>query len=355
VVSEIAGIIFDDQEILGRGQKLLVKAGVLQEPDAPNCSKMQSDGSTRRFWRLSLGRQPCAVIVAPRAASLPELAEARAVWEIGRHLHHRQVAVPDLYGWDEESGVLCCEDLGDVRLHQVLSLSSRQELREWYLQALEGLVDMQLGGAVGFDTNWCWDTPRYDVALMRERESGYFLRAFWHGLLGRGAAPGIEEECASIASRAAHASSEFFLHRDFQSRNIMVHKGRLCFIDFQGGRFGPLAYDVASLLIDPYAGLSPSLQEELLAEYVRLVDARHPGAGAEVAASYPYLALQRNLQIIGAFAYLWKVRGKSFFSTYLRPALLSLEQRLSEPVFADFPVLRLMARQALIAVDTVVR
>jgi N-acetylmuramate 1-kinase len=353
-VSEIAGIVFEDQEILHRGQKLLVDAGVLQDSDTPNCSKIQSDGSTRRFWRLSLGRQQCAVIVAPKTASPSELAEARAAWELGRHLRHRQVAVPDLYGWDEESGVLCCEDLGDVRLHQAIRSSSRQELRQWYLQALEGLVVMQLGGAVGFDPGWCWDTPRYDVAVMRERESGYFLRAFWNDLLSRDATPGIGEEFTIIANRAANASSEFFLHRDFQSRNIMVHQGRLRCIDFQGGRLGPLAYDVASLLIDPYAGLPPSLQEELLAEYVRLVDARRPGAGAEVAASYPYLALQRNLQIIGAFAYLWKVRGKSFFSTYLRPALLSLEQRLLDPVFADFPVLRLMARQALIAVDTIV-
>jgi N-acetylmuramate 1-kinase len=353
-VSEIAGIVFDDQKILLRGHKLLVEAGVLQGSDTPDCSTLQSDGSTRRFWRLSLGGQPCAVIVAPKSASPPELAEARAAWELGRHLRHRQVAVPDLYGWDEESGVLCCEDLGDVRLHQVVRSNSRQELRQCYLQALEGLVAMQLGGVIDFDPGWCWDTPRYDVALMCERESGYFLHAFWNGLLGRDAAPGIEEECAAIASRAATASSEFFLHRDFQSRNIMVHKGQLRFIDFQGGRLGPLAYDVASLLIDPYAGLPPSVQEELLAEYVRLVDARRPGAGAEVAASYPYLALQRNLQIIGAFAFLWKVRGKPFFFTYLRPALLSLEQRLLDPVFADFPVLRLMARQALIAVDTIV-
>lgn len=353
-MSEIEGIAFDDQEILSRGQKLLVEAGVLHDSDSPDCAQLQSDGSTRRFWRLTLGRQPCAVIVAPKAASLPELAESRAAWELGRHLRHRQVAVPDLYGWDEESGVLCYEDLGDVRLHQVIRSCCPQELRQWYLQALEGLLAMQLGGAAGFELNWCWDTPRYDVAVMIERESGYFLRAFWYGLLGRDADQGIEEEFAAIAGRAADADNDFFLHRDFQSRNIMVHKGRVRFIDFQGGRLGPLAYDVASLLIDPYAGLPPSLQEELLAEYVRLVDMRRrPGAGAEVAASYPYLALQRNLQIIGAFAYLWKVRNKPFFSNYLRPALLSLEQRMSAPVFVDFPVLRLMARQALIAVETI--
>lgn len=352
-MSEIAAIVFDDQEILQRGKKLLVDAGVLQETETTNCIKLQSDGSTRRFWRLTLGQQPCAVFVAPRAASPPELAEARAAWELGRHLRHHRVAVPDLYGWDEESGVLCYEDLGDVRLHQVISLSSRQELRQWYLRALEGLVEMQLSGAVDFQPSWCWDTPRYDVALMLERESGYFLRAFWHGLLDSDLVPGIEEEFAAIASRAAQANGDFFLHRDFQSRNIMLHNGRLRFIDYQGGRLGPLAYDVASLLIDPYAGLPGSLQEELLVEYLRLVDARRPGSGAEVAASYPYLALQRNLQIIGAFAYLWKVRGKPFFSAYLRPALVSLDQRLSAPVCTDFPVLRRMTRQALIAAETV--
>jgi aminoglycoside/choline kinase family phosphotransferase len=188
---------------------------------------------------------------------------------------------------------------------------------------------------------------------MLQRESGYFLRAFWQDLLGREPLAGIDEEFGLLADRAGQAPCEAFLHRDFQSRNIMVLGGRVRFIDFQGGRFGPLAYDVASLLLDPYAGLSPGLQEQLLGTYCRLVESRQGGGGALAATSYQWLALQRNLQIVGAFAFLWKVRCKPFFAAYLRPALASLHERLEHGAGAEFPLLRSMARQGLAAVESV--
>ena len=114
---------------------------------------------------------------------------------------------------------------------------------------------MQVRGAVSFDPKWCWDTPQYDRMLMLERESGYFLQAFWQDLLGMEEPPGLQEEFFELADRAARIPAGYFLHRDFQSRNIMIHGGEACIIDFQGGRLGPLAYDLASLLIDPYVAL----------------------------------------------------------------------------------------------------
>lgn len=347
----MSGKIFSDEEILERGRALLGQCGMMPVPVESPFTIIQSDGSTRRFWRLRLGEDRGVVIVAPKGVTPAELAESRAAWKIGSHLRQRGVAVPELYGWDEESGTLCCEDLGDLRLHQLVVAGSAAEKLHWYRQALRALVGLQLDGAAGFDPSWCWDSPHYDRTLMLERESGYFLRSFWNGLLGRETPVGIAEEFTAIADRAGSVESRFFLHRDCQSRNLMVQGERLHFIDFQGGRLGPLGYDLASLLLDPYAGLDSSLEEELLAEYLELVEARLPGAGTEVAASYPYLALQRNLQIVGAFAFLWKERGKPFFSEFLRPALRSLATRLARPPAHDFLVLRAMARQGLAALE----
>ena len=352
-MSPTAAVVFDDREILRRALALLARGGRDADASLAACRRLQSDGSMRRFWRLPLPSGEGVVIIAPATATVAELAEARAAWRIGSHLQRQGVAVPELYGWDEESGTLCCEDLGDVRLQEAVVGRGEEELLHWYELVLAGLVDMQLGGALGFDAGWCWDSPRYDRALMLQRESGYFLRAFWQDLLGREPLAGIDEEFAALADRAGQAPCEAFLHRDFQSRNIMVQGGRVRFIDFQGGRFGPLGYDVASLLLDPYAGLSPGLQEQLLGTYCRLVESRQNGGGALAASSYPWLALQRNLQIVGAFAFLWKVRNKPFFAAYLRPALASLHERLRHDAGADFPLLRSMARQGLAAVENV--
>jgi hypothetical protein len=110
----------------------------------------------------------------------------------------------------------------------------------------------------------------------------------------------------------------------------MVKDGRLRVIDFQGARLGPLGYDVAALLIDPYVGLAPELQAELLDYYLQELQKRVAVDEAAFRRQYPYLALSRNLQILGAFAFLTKVKKKSYFARYIPAAVASLKRRLAE-------------------------
>lgn len=347
-----------DPEILQCAERLLRDCGLLAAKETKDLladkqlEKIHSDGSTRRFWRLSRAGKALCVISAPGGRSSAELAEARAAWNIGRHLQQKGVPVPELYGCDQENGVLLFEDLGDVRLHDMLVRQGAEALdadarRHYYQSVLTNLATMQLTGTDGFDPAWCWDSPRYDVALMQERESGYFLRAFWHGLLGQEDTGGTEEEFRDIAEVAGKASTNFFLHRDFQSRNIMIKDGKVRFIDFQAGRLGPLGYDVASLLIDPYAALAPQFQEELLNFHGARLAAMRPGSEGDFFKYYSFLALQRNLQIVGAYAFLSKVRGKDFFTAYIRPALLSLQDRLADPNFAGYHRVRALVHRGV--------
>jgi len=307
-----------------------------------HCQKICSDGSTRRFWRVTRAGKALCVVAAPAGRSSAELAESRSTWKIGKHLREKGVPVPELFGWDDGSGVLLFEDLGDIRLHDIIVRQQGIERsdvgvgRDFYRAALEQLATMQFAGADGFDQAWCWDGPRYDVPLMLEKESGYFLRAFWQGLLGQEEDGGAEEEFRDIAEVAGKARADFFLHRDFQSRNIMVKDGSVRFIDFQAGRLGPLGYDVASLLIDPYAALTSRFQDELLDFYGAVIASRRPGSEVDFFKYYRFLALQRNLQIVGAFAFLSKVRGKGFFTAFIQPALLSLRDRLADGSFAEY-------------------
>lgn len=340
---------------------LLHAAGLISraEADAPRTSldvrRLAGDGSSRQFYRVTRkGGEPLCLAVAPAGSTEQDMREAKAARLIGLHLHGCGVRVPAQYGWDEESGLLLFEDLGDVKLHDLVEQSRNQTggmdmqaVRPLYFQAVRELAVMQIRGAEGFDGDWCWDTREYDRDLMLERESGYFLRAFWREFLGQDALPGIEEEFEQLAAMAAEASTAFFLHRDFQSRNIMVRDGQVCFIDFQGGRMGPLGYDLASLLIDPYVAMPLSLQEEFLQHYLDALKALYPVDANQFRRQYGLLALQRNLQIIGAFAFLSRVRGKVFFRRYLSPALLTLNERLREREFSDLRVLPRMAGHAL--------
>ncbi|WP_459945900.1 aminoglycoside phosphotransferase family protein [Desulfocastanea catecholica] len=348
-----------DRDILRCAGEMLAEKGMLTSSEmqplvtGASCRKIDSDGSTRRFWRMQRDNAPFCLIAAPAATSPAELAESRSAWKIGSHLHQKGVPVPQLFGWDNATGVLLFEDLGDIRLHDLVAKKNRTSTEprdsaiDFYRSALEHLAVMQCRGAEGFDPSWCWDNCQYDYQLMIEKESGYFLRAFWQGLLGHEVDAGVEDELQDIARRAGEAPAGYFLHRDFQSRNIMIKEGAVRFIDFQGGRLGPLGYDLASLLIDPYSRLSLSLQEELLTHYLQAIHGYATIEEAVFKRQFSLLALQRNMQIVGAFSFLSQVRQKVFFLNFIQPSLVSLKNRLEEPLFKDYTLLRTMVNRGL--------
>lgn len=310
----------------------------------PTVQRLQADGSSRRFYRLREGDAPILAVLPPENADEKAMAEARSMACIGRHLHKQGAAVPEIYGWDEASGLVLCQDLGDQRLHDVGPADARRPAL--YQTALARLAHMQVAGAAGFDPGWCWDTPQYDAKLMRERESDYFLQACCADLLHLPFdAAAVREECRKLAEAAAGAPAHFFLHRDCQSRNIMLAQGEPVFIDFQGGRLGPLAYDLASLLIDPYAALPADMQEHLLEVYLAELTKLTPYDREQFRHEYLLLSAQRNMQILGAFAFLSKVRGKPFFARFLAPASSSLAALLEHDAFAPYAALRALSHE----------
>ncbi len=335
----------DEQQLLKRARQLLEDAGISCN-DAP-AETVAPDGSNRRFWRL-----PGAIAVAPEAEDGAAMAEAVATWKIGSHLYARGCAIPKVYGFDQESGLLVMEDLGSSslygRVQQLKKIGDTRQIKTLYLQVVEELVRLQLRGKKGLQADWCWDSPCYDRKVMLQTESGYFLAAWWQTLLGREAPAGIIEEFKVLADRAAAAPACFFLHRDCQSRNIFFTDNKPKFIDFQGGRMGPLAYDLASLLMDPYVALAEEIQEELFVFYLEQLHKHGEQVNAEKFRFwYQDIALHRNLQIIGAFAFLSHQRGKIFFAQFIEPSVAMLRQRLTAPQFSQFTALQQMAAQGL--------
>jgi aminoglycoside/choline kinase family phosphotransferase len=110
----------------------------------------------------------------------------------------------------------------------------------------------------------------------------------------------------------------------------MIAGEKIGILDWQGGRLGPLAYDLASLLIDPYTNLPVSEKDEVYDAYHQLLRRERPQGLASFEKSFPYLAIQRNLQILGAFSFLSRVRGKVYFENYIPGALESLRHLLEE-------------------------
>lgn len=328
---------------------LLEKSGLVNSREFAEIriTPMSGDGSSRRFWRIKLNRRAVCLAVAPPDLAAKNMDEARAARLIGTHLHEQGVNVPEQYGWDADSGLILFEDFGDCKLHDLVKdcTSSSNDIdlsriRPLYRDSVQKLARMQIAGSENFNPAWCWDTSVYDKAVMLERESGYFLRACWLDLLQEKEPQGLQEEFVLLADKAAEAQADYFLHRDFQSRNIMIHGEQVRFIDFQGGRLGPLGYDLASLLIDPYTGLPEDFRDELFEMYCDAVDRLAEFDRQQFRQEYMILALQRNLQIAGAFSFLSEVLKKTFFRQFIHPALLSLQVIVSDPLFDEFQVLK---------------
>jgi N-acetylmuramate 1-kinase len=338
------GTTMDDQ-LLAQACQLLATGKEAWPPREVRVQPLQPDGSSRRFHRL-VWRQESVLAVQPSANDAAGLREARAAALIGRHLQGRGCPVAGILGYDRQSGLLLMEDLGDLRLYElVCDQGWSRQVVACYREVVAALARLQVLGAEGFATQWCWDTPTYDRQLMRTRESDYFARAFCVDLLGLAVTDAVEAEFDHLADAAAAVAGGFFLHRDCQSRNVMVKAGQVRFIDIQGGRLGPLAYDLASLLIDPYVRMPESVQTELIQVYLEALDRYLSYDHDCFVDEYLLLALQRNLQILGAFAYLSKQRHKPFFRQFLGPALESLLSLLAKPECAGYAALNQMARQ----------
>lgn len=302
---------------------------------------LAGDGSERRWFRLEAGGRSL-VMVDHGLRPGPGVAEADAFVAIGRHLHAAGAPVPAIIFEDTFAGLVFLQDLGNLRLQEAAAREpGRDRVLGWYREIIDSLVAMAIEAGRGFDPAWAYQGPRYDRELILERECRYFVEAFLNRVAGLGASfDHFGEEFERIAENALQHGVRGFMHRDLQSRNIMRWQGRWYFIDFQGGRIGPLQYDLASLLIDPYMDLTAAEQEELLRHALRRLAARLPVEPARFRRCYAHCALARNLQVLGAFGFLGTVKGKPFFTRFIPAALARLNARLAALDPERFPRLR---------------
>ncbi len=296
----------------------------------PLFTLLQGDGSKRTFWRVSSdSAEGSFIAMANPAIDALAIAENRAYLRIGEHLRRNGMPLPEIYRFDLQKGWFLMEDLGDLSLQEYVLTSDNP--MPIYKKVLRTLISLQIRGAEDFDSRWCCQTERYDRKVMIQFEADYFTSSFLHGYLQlKKEWPELDASFDYLAETASKADSTFFLHRDFQSRNIMISQDDPRIIDWQGGRFGPLGYDLASLIIDPYTNLSGHMREEIRNEYLRLLEERRPDMAPSFMEYYHPLAVLRNLQILGAFSYLSKVMGKTYFEAYIPVAVRSLQELLGK-------------------------
>jgi len=288
------------------------------------------DGSKRSFMRIIPSYTGNTYVVMENFPANESLAKENSAYlMINKHIFNKGLPVPEIYRFDLTNGWFIIEDLGNRSL-QDYALNNKDRMA-LYEKTIDILFQFQIEGARDFNTDWCYQTRIYDKSVMRRYEADYFRDSFLSNYLGMKMdwmkLDGQFDYLSSIASRA---DNQFLLHRDFQSRNIMVNNNQPGILDWQAARLGPLSYDLASILIDPYVNLSDKEKRHLYLQYLSLMKGHEPSWIEPFKGYFPYLAVQRNLQILGAFSFLSRVQGKAYFANYIAPALISLRQLLDE-------------------------
>ena len=308
---------------------------------------LHGDGSERACYRVSDHKESLVIIWSPfENQKFPN--ENDSYVYMGKHLLDKGIPVPEIYGYSRAEGLTLLQDLGSVHLQDEVK-SDEGRLISLYHQAVELLLNMQIHATEDLDTSHCFDTPAYDPQFVIRRELEYFRWSFLEGALELELdADYLENDFSLLASRGGGAKGrQFFLHRDFQSRNLMLKGDLLFLIDFQGARLGPPQYDLASLLLDPYVQLPDFFQDELLKSHSRNLSESVGISVDEFMDRYPHVALCRNLQMLAAFSFLTKIKGRSHFAQYIMPAWSGLRRLLTEPPCSNYQLLAdLVQRQS---------
>ena len=261
----------------------------------------QLGGSGRKIIRLVAGDISAIGI-------LYDVREENAAFlEFSRHFRMHGLPVPEIYAEDLDHGAYLEEDLGNTSLFEFLSQQRAGEqigsaAVEAYRKVIATLPRFQIEAGRDLNYKVCYPRGSFD-----RQSISWDLNYFKYYFLRLAGIPfseqALEDDFRSLTKFLLSAGRDYFLYRDFQSRNIMLRGGQPFFLDYQGGRKGALQYDVASLLYDAKADLPPELRQQLLDHYLDtlagFVDLKRE---AFMQHYYAYVYI-RIMQALGAYGF----------------------------------------------------
>jgi len=286
-------------------------------------------GSYRKYFRLE--RQGSSVI----GVFNDDWKENEAFISFTKDFRRNNLPVPDLLASDPEGRAYLITDLGDQTLFNYLS-GIRKDDHDFpedairiYKMVIEFLPIFQVVAGKGLDYSKCYPRKVFDSQSMR-----WDLNYFKYYFLKLAKIPydeqNLEDDFTSLVQFLLGAGSEHFMYRDFQSRNIMLVKGTPFFIDYQGGRKGPLQYDIASLLYDAKASMPEPLRDLLLEYYLDILGKYSPVDRQSFLKYYSGFVLIRILQALGAYGFRGYYENKPHFLKSIPFAVGNLEYLLEK-------------------------
>jgi aminoglycoside/choline kinase family phosphotransferase len=288
---------------------------------------MKTHGSDRKLYRiLSDKRSVIGVENADRAENI-------AFLEFSRHFRNQGLPVPEIYVEDLQADIYLEEDLGDTTLfdflmqHRTKQDDFPQGIKVLYEKVVRILPKFQIEAAKSLNYAVCYPRHTYDRQSIM-----WDLNYFKYYFLKLAQIPfneqKLEDDFDRFTNFLLQTEHDFFLYRDFQSRNIMIRDNEPYFIDYQGGRRGALQYDIASLLFDAKANLPFDVRDQLLQKYLKAVSKYVSIDRKEFLKFYYGYVLVRLMQAMGAYGFRGFYQRKSHFLQSVPYAIRNLEHVL---------------------------
>lgn len=283
---------------------------------------IRADGSNRSIVRLISDKRSVVGVWGP------DKKENRAFVEFSKHFEAKGFPVPHIYAFDEQKQIYLETDLGNTTLFELVAKRKTEDftpqLIELYKAAIDNLVQFQFLGIKDFNPEWCYPRKEFDQQSMMW-DCNYFKYYFLK--LGGIAfdEQKLEDDFKTLVSFISQAPRDFFLYRDFQSRNIMVKDNKLYFIDYQGGRKGYVAYDLASLLFDAKADIPPHIRNELVEYYLSNDIVKKTIDVCKFREYYYLFVIIRLMQAMGAYGLRGFYERKTHFLTSVPYVIKNLE------------------------------
>lgn len=266
-------------------------------------------GSERKFFRKRLG------LILMKAFNYDE-EEFKRIYKYNYILRKGGIEIPNIIKIFQDKGEILFEDLGDLSLYSWLK-GKRDLLKveNMYKKVIEGMIKLHTLNISNKELFQVFDFEHF------RWESKYFEEKFLEYLCGIKSDLFLKRELDELAY-FCDTFPKNLIHRDFQSQNIMLKKGKPYLIDYQGARFGPPGYDLVSLLWDPYYKLEDTLREKLITYYIQKRREKDKGFDEKrFIESLSYLRVQRHMQALGAYVNLSYFKGKKFFLKFIPQAL----------------------------------
>lgn len=279
-------------------------------------ARLAGDASTRSYFRIRIPTGEQLVLM-----KMPEPFEAQHFPYLHNYHLFRSLGadLAEVLEMEPTRGYVFLQDLGDLTFQELYPHWNDQTCLRYYLNAIEALLRIQKGHAVG---GLAFDAEKFLWEL------NFFKEHFLCGLRGIQLRQPDSEAMDQYFRRLAEELAErpkVLCHRDYHSRNLMVSDEHLYMIDFQDARYGPVTYDLASLCYDSYLQ-HPSKFISHLESYFFT---HHPDAVVQ-RYEYPRMCLQRNLKALGTFGYQANKLGREFYIRFVEPTLSYVKQHFTK-------------------------